>query len=270
MNWNHVLLSALIGVALAGIASTLYKKGKVNKLAAIAIFVVGIVLWNVADIAWLKGSKATSPEQGFDEAFSSMPVYALIKEKDPAFYARMRNQAVEMVKQGKTEQEVIDMIQPQMADLEMKRIQFAPDNDVMAYMRVNMEQTREMQQHSDDACFRFLMPQVKGGVNPVKLLSKEVIAKRMDVELKLLSASYGPNTHKVTAEEQKLAEETLAPIGQALATKYGDTIDVFTDPQKGVGKEKEVCNMVQELWHNVLALPPEKAGPAIRISMQQE
>ena len=40
---------------------------------------------------------------------------------------------------------------------------------------------------------------------------------------------------------------------QALAAKYGDTIDVFTDPQKGVGKEKEVCNMVQELWHNVLA-----------------
>ena len=43
MNWNHVLLSALVGVALAGIASTLYKKGKVNKLAAIAIFVVGII-----------------------------------------------------------------------------------------------------------------------------------------------------------------------------------------------------------------------------------
>ncbi|NUW60398.1 hypothetical protein [Cronobacter muytjensii] len=269
MNWHHVWLSAVVGVALAGVASTLYKKGKVNKLAAIAIFVVGIALWNVADIAWLKGSKATSPEQGFDEAFNSMPLYKLIKENDPAFYARMRNQAVEMAKQGKTQQDIIDTMQAQMAELEMQRIQFAPDSDVMAYMRVNMEQTREMKQHSDDACFRFLMPQVKGGVNPVQMLSKEVIAKRMDVEMKLLSASYGPNQHKVTSEEQKLAEETLAPIGQALAAKYGDTIDVFTDPQKGVGQEKQVCNMVQELWRDVLALPPEKAGPAIRISMQQ-
>ncbi|EKY3120546.1 hypothetical protein SMY46_000338 [Cronobacter turicensis] len=268
MNWNHVMLSALVGVVLAVVASTLYKKGKVNKLAAVAIFVVGIVLWNIADIAWLKSGN-TSPEQGFDEAFNSMPLYKLIKENDPAFYARMRGQALEMAKQGKTQQDIIDTMQANMAELEMQRIQFAPDDDVVAYMRVNMKQTREMQQHSDDACFRFLMPQVKGGVNPIQMLSKEVIAERMDVEMKLLSASYGPNTHKVTPEEQKLAEETLAPIGQSLAAKYGDTIEVFTDPQKGVGQEKQVCNMVQELWHNVLALPPEKAGPAIRVSMQQ-
>ncbi|ALB61472.1 FIG00554229: hypothetical protein [Cronobacter condimenti 1330] len=268
MNWHHVLISAWVGVALAGIASALYKKGKVNKFAAIAIFVVGIVVWNVADIAWLKGSKA-SPEQGFDEAFNSMPVYKLIQEKDPAFYARVRNQAVEMVKQGKTQQEVIDAIQIHMADLEMQRIQFAPDNEVMAYMRTSMAQTREMQQHSDDACFRFLMPQVKGGVNPVNMLSKDIIAKRMDVEMQLLSASYGPNAHKVTPQEQALAGETMAPIGQALQEKYGETVEVFNDPQKGVGQEKQVCNMVQDLWRNVLALPPEKAGAVIRLAMQQ-
>ncbi|EJH4504492.1 hypothetical protein NDZ79_003098 [Cronobacter sakazakii] len=268
MNWNHVMLSALVGIVLAVVASALYKKGKVNKLAAVAIFVVGIVLWNIADIAWLRSAN-TSPEQGFDEVFNSMLLYKLIKEKDPAFYARLRGQALEMAKQGKTQQDIIDAMQANMAELEMQRIQFAPDEDVIAYMRVNMEQTREMQQHSDDACFRFLMPQVKGGVNPVQMLSKEVIAKRMDVETKLLSASYSQNAHKVTPQEQKMAEETLAPIGQSLAAKYGDTIEVFTDPQKGVGQEKQVCNMVQDLWHDVLALPSEKAGPVIRISMQQ-
>lgn len=246
MNWNHVMLSALVGIVLAVVASALYKKGKVNKLAAVAIFVVGIVLWNIADIAWLRNAN-TSPEQGFDEVFNSMPLYKLIKEKDPAFYARLRGQALEMAKQGKTQQDIIDAMQANMAELEMQRIQFAPDEDVIAYMRVNMEQTREMQQHSDDACFRFLMPQVKGGVNPVQMLSKDVIAKRMDVETKLLSASYSQNAHKVTPQEQKMAEETLAPIGQSLAAKYGDTIEVFTDPQKGVGQEKQVCNMVQDL-----------------------
>lgn len=86
MNWNHVMLSALVGIVLAVVASALYKKGKVNKLAAVAIFVVGIVLWNIADIAWLRSAN-TSPEQGFDEVFNSMPLYKLIKEKDPVLRA---------------------------------------------------------------------------------------------------------------------------------------------------------------------------------------
>jgi hypothetical protein len=32
------------------------------------------------------------------------------------------------------------------------------------------------------------------------------------------------------------------------------------DPRKGVGKEKVACDIVQDLWRNVLTLPQDQAG----------
>lgn len=44
----------------------------------------------------------------------------------------------------------------------MSRLQNAPDANVVNYMTINMEQTAAIQKVSDDACFRFLYPGVKG------------------------------------------------------------------------------------------------------------
>ncbi|MFA1645438.1 MAG: topoisomerase II, partial [Enterobacteriaceae bacterium] len=139
------------------------KKG----LGIAAAVVLGMVV-----AGWIFRDQQPTTEQQLDTALGSMPVWQVIKEQDPAFRKKVQDEMIALQKAGKNEQQIIDTIQPQILHLQMARLQNAPDVNVVEYMKINMEQTAAMQKVSDDSCFRFLYPEVKGGVNPMRLLSK--------------------------------------------------------------------------------------------------
>ena len=234
------------------------KKG----LGIAAAVVLGMVV-----AGWIFRDQQPTTEQQLDTALGSMPVWQVIKEQDPAFRKKVQDEMIALQKAGKNEQQIIDTIQPQILHLQMARLQNAPDAKVVEYMKINMEQTAAMQKVSDDSCFRFLYPEVKGGVNPMRLLSKELMQRRMEADATMMRAAFGPNKHTVTPEEVKRAETDVVPIVQKLAEKYGQDFELLQAPNKAVGKEKVSCELVQDLWNNVLTLPEKNAAGLIRYAV---
>lgn len=271
MNWTHILMAGYAGMAIAVVASLLRKKGWLSKGSAIVLVVVFIALWNVIDIKYLQGEKlAQTADEKFDATVQQVPAWKFIAEHDPALMAKLRAQVMVMMKEGANEQKVIDAIQPQILAVQMQRLQFAPDDLVVAEMRVMMEQAAEIQAKSDDACFRFQYPAVKGGINPVRFISPQMLKRRLDTEAAMLNASYGPNKHTVTAEERANAQRDIATVVQPMAQKYGQDLQLLDAPQNAIGKEKLVCDMLQQLWGDVLALPPQKAAAIVRLVLATE
>lgn len=226
------------------------------------------VALGVAAASWIYHDRQQpSFEQQLDTALGSMPVWQVIKEQDPQFRKKIQDETAAMQKAGKSEQEIIDALQPQILRLQMTRLQNAPDANVVEYMKLNMEQTAAMQKVSDDSCFRFLYPEIKGGVNPMRLLDKGLMERRMQADAEMMRAAFGPNKHTVTPAEVKRAENDVLSIMQKLDDKYGDDIELLQNPRKAVGKEKLSCNLVQELWSNVLELPEENAAGVIRYAV---
>jgi hypothetical protein len=130
------------------------------------------------------------PEQQLDTTLNAMPAWQVLKEQEPALQKRIRDQILTMQKAGESEQHIIDVIQPQILNLQMSRLQYAPDANVVAYMKANMEQTAAIQKVSDDACFRFLYPAVKG-VNPMRVLDKPMMQRRMQADADMMRSAYG-------------------------------------------------------------------------------
>ncbi len=233
--------------------------------------------WHIAVLAgviafvaffWLASrSSSKTEDQKFDEIVGTMPTYQVLKEQDPQLWQQIRQRALTMQKEGKKEQEIVDEIQPQVLNLQMKRLQTAPDENVVAYMKINMEQTAAVQKSSDDDCYRFLFPEVKGGINPVRIVSQEMFNRRMETDAAMMRAAVGPNKHTVTPQERRDAQQDIQPIAQALSQKYGADLSIMSDPRTGVGKEKITCNIVQDLWNNVLKLPQDKAAGVIRLAI---
>ncbi|MDU1026924.1 MAG: topoisomerase II, partial [Leclercia adecarboxylata] len=215
---------------------------------------IAVVLGMVA-AGWIYRDKAPNTEQQLDTALSSMPVWQVIKEQEPEFRKKVQDEMLALQKAGKNEQQIIDTVQPKILHLQMARLQNAPDANVVEYMKINMEQTAAMQKVSDDSCYRFLYPEVKGGVNPMRLLDKDLMQRRMQADVDMMRAAAGPDKHTVTPQEIQQAETDVVPIIQKLTGKYGDDIELLQMPQKGKGKEKQSCDLVQDLWNNVLALP---------------
>ena len=227
---------------------------------------IAVVLGMVA-AGWIYRDKAPNTEQQLDTALSSMPVWQVIKEQEPEFRKKVQDEMLALQKAGKNEQQIIDTLQPKILHLQMARLQNAPDANVVEYMKINMEQTAAMQKVSDDSCYRFLYPEVKGGVNPMRLLDKDLMQRRMQADVDMMRAAVGPEKHTVTPQEIQQAETDVVPIIQKLTGKYGDDIELLQMPQKGKGKEKQSCDLVQDLWNNVLALPEPNAAGLIRYAV---
>ncbi|HDG1691519.1 TPA: topoisomerase II [Kluyvera georgiana] len=274
MNWAHVLLAGYIGAVIAIIVGVFRKKGWIGKIASGVIFVVAIVGWNLFDVHYLIPRE--SPDYGkteaqkFEDAMLTMPVYQVIKEQEPALWEHIRNQSAQMKEAGKSEQQIIDAIQPQILQMQMARLQQAPDAEVIGYMKINLEQIAAVQKVGDDECFRFLFPAVKGGINPVRIIPREIMDRRMASDMGMLYASHGPKKHTVTAEEKQLALQDLQTLSPTLVQRYGQDIQIMADPNKGVGKEKLTCDMVQDLWAQVLKLPTARAAGVIRLMLSAE
>lgn len=56
---------------------------------------------------------------------------------------------------GESEQQIIDAIQPQILQVQMARLQQAPDANVIEYMKINLEQIAAVAKVGNDECFRF-------------------------------------------------------------------------------------------------------------------
>jgi len=227
---------------------------------------IAVVLGMVA-AGWIYRDKAPNTEQQLDTALSSMPVWQVSKEPNAEFRKKVQDEMLALQKAGKNEQQIIDTVQPKILHLQMARLQNAPDANVVEYMKINMEQTAAMQKVSDDSCYRFLYPEVKGGVNLMRLLDKDLMQRRMQADVDMMRAAAGPDKHTVTPQEIQQAETDVVPIIQKLTGKYGDDIELLQMPQKGKGKEKQSCDLVQDLWNNVLALPEPNAAGLIRYAV---
>ncbi|ANG91339.1 topoisomerase II [Enterobacteriaceae bacterium 155047] len=234
-------------------------------IVIVAVLAAVVAFWVYYD----RQRQLNTPEQQLDTTLNSMPAWQVIKEQEPALQKRIREQILAMQKAGEPEQHIIDVIQPQILNLQMSRLQHSPDAYVVDYMRVNMEQTAAIQKVSDDACFRFLYPAVKGGVNPMRVLDKAMMQRRMKADADMMRAAYGKNRHTVTPEERQTAIADVRPVMQELASQYGEDIQLLQMPEKAIGKEKLSCDMVQAMWAKVLKLPEQKAAGVIRLAVSE-
>ncbi|AUU83850.1 topoisomerase II [Leclercia sp. LSNIH1] len=234
-------------------------------IVAVAVISAAVAFWVYYD----KQRLQNTPEHRLDTTLNAMPSWQVLKEQDPRFVARIREQILTMQKAGDSEQDIIDVVQPQILSLQMSRLQYAPDANAVAYMKINMEQTAAIQKVSDDACFRFLFPGVKGGINPMRVLDKDMMQRRMQADAEMMRAGWSNDRHTVTPEEHAAAVEDVRPIMQELTVHYGKDIQLLVMPENAVGKEKLTCEMVQAMWGKVLKLPEQKAARVIRMAVTE-
>jgi len=231
----------------------------------VAVISAAVAFWVYYD----KQRLQNTPDHRLDTTLNAMPSWQVLKEQDPRFVTRIREQILTMQKAGDSEQDIIDVVQPQILSLQMSRLQYAPDANAVAYMKINMEQTAAIQKVSDDACFRFLFPGVKGGINPMRVLDKDMMQRRMQADAEMMRAGWSNDRHTVTPEEHAAAVEDVRPIMQELTVQYGKDIRLLVMPENAVGKEKLTCEMVQAMWGKVLKLPEQKAARVIRMAVTE-
>ncbi|WLS80078.1 hypothetical protein Q3V30_06240 [Erwinia pyri] len=256
------LISLTGGLAVVLLFTWLHKSGKISKTLAILLSFLLLFIGNFYYFGMVL------PQQQRDERLAaaeqrlaSLPVYRTIRTQQPGLYQKLDREFIHALQEGNSEKQALERLRPWLADLLNQRISYASNAQLYDYMSVALEEMKIIRQKNAELCFKYLFPQVEGGVNTADILPQPLIDKEMAVLDSFLLNSHGAEQPVDAAS----GRAELQVIVRSLYAKWGTALQTLNAPaEAGVDKAK-LCDMTIDLYQSVLALPVNHSGEVLRI-----
>lgn len=262
LTFHAYLLSALSALLLILLLSWLHKRGSISKglaalLAFVALFIGNGYYYGVVAPQHQREARLNAAQS----RLATMPVYRTLRTQQPALYQTLNAEFIRAFEAGETEKQALARLRPMLADLLNQRIPYASPAQLHAYMAVSLEEMKAIRAKSPDLCFRFLFPQVEGGVNIDELIPAALLDREMAVMDSFLVNSRGA----LQPTDVASGRAALQKIVRKLYETWGSDLQTLNSPtEKGADKSK-LCDMTIDLYEAVLALPVNQSGEVLRI-----
>ena len=249
MVWSSLLAMACVALLIIVVVGRQRKTGWFNKGIVAALIVIFFAAGNVINTQYHK-ARERERETLFTSAMKNSRLWPVLLEYEPALAANLQAQVLELLKEGTSEQRAVGAIEPQLFALKRQRLQFAPDESALAWMRE-------------------IMVGVEGNACLDKNNSVGTVQTK-DAEFSMLRASWGPDKHIVTREERQNAERDMESLASKLLEKYGDDVQLLSQPEKAQGQQALYCAMSRDFFNTMLELPKPRAAALFRLSMETD
>ncbi|MFS2222183.1 hypothetical protein [Pantoea sp. B65] len=263
--YNPTIIPSLIAlVVLSALALLLVKRGHIRRRLALLLVIAPLLLGNIIWLQWIypqqqRAAKIAAAQQ----QLATTPAYRVIRQQQPTLYKQLNDELAAAVDNGMPTAEAIGQLRPQLADLLNERIGRAEDDNIIRYMQLSVSQMQNLRQQSGDLCFKFLFPQISGGVNTEQLLPKELQQQDLQQMEALLKASSGADKPiDLTA-----ARQSLRGIVRTLYAKWGGELQLLNAPTDSHVDRDHMCDMTTDLYRAVLALPPKQSANVLRMML---
>lgn len=229
---------------------------------AILLFSVPLLVGNLYYYGWVSPAREKQAEIDAAAArLAQLPVWRTVKTQQPLLYQQAHDELIAQLEAGIPQQQAIEHLRPLVADLLNQRINAARDQDLINYMQVSLEQMRQIRQRGPEQCFRFLFPQVKGGVNVSELVPKTLTERELQAMDVLLKHSNGIEQ----PIDFKQGREQLQAVVRQLYARWGSDLQTLNTPAEAGVNEAKLCDMTIDLYQSVLALTGKDSANVLRI-----
>ncbi|MTD28784.1 hypothetical protein [Erwinia sorbitola] len=260
---SHAILASLFSALVWLVAvGALVKCKKLAPLPAILLFSLPLLVGNLYYYGWISPEREQQAQIDAATAhLARLPVWRTVKEQQPGLYQQAYIELVNSLEDGVPEQQAIEHLRPLVADLLNQRINAARDEDLNSYMQISLEEMKQMRQRGASECFRFLFPQVKGGVNVSKLLPEDLTGRELQAMDLLLKHSGGVDQ----PIDLKQGRVQLQAVVRQLYERWGSDLQTLNTPAETGVNEAKLCDMTIDLYQSVLALPDKDSANVLRI-----
>lgn len=217
-------------------------------------WVSGIVaLAAVAAAVWLLAARG----RGADAQLQAQPVYQVVKRHEPELYAQILARYQASLDGRLTAAGFINFANDAISQAATRRLGRAPADAQLALMRDMTANLKRLRARPDDACFRYLYPEVAGSADVATTLPADAQAHTLVLAAEVIRSS--AETPAAPASPERAAR-MLAPVVDAVYAQFGaDTQMMAHVREPGIDRAK-VCDIAIALYDRVLALPPSDAS----------
>ncbi|QUG74883.1 hypothetical protein GKQ23_07715 [Erwinia sp. E602] len=252
------LLSAAIWLLLV---FWLLKRARISRIAALLLAVLPLLAGNLLFYGWLQPQQQRAVAIADAQArLATQPVWRIIKVQQPALWQQANEQLVSQLRAGVQEKQATDGLRPLMAELLNQRVNDARDEDLLRYMQVVLEEMQQFKQSGSGLCFRYLFPQVEGGVSVAEVLPAGLVAREMRAMDSLLA-----NSQAGQPFDASLGRSQLQTVVAKLYSRWGSDLQTLNAPAEADVDRGKLCDMTIDLYQSVLALPGKDAASVLRI-----
>ena len=254
-----VTLAAFVLLAL--IIVVLIKTTRLRAWQGMLLFLLPLLLANLLWFSWLKPQQQhAAQQQAAIDYLVKMPGYRVLQTQEPALWQLLVQELQLRLRRGEAPLQAAGELRGWLADLINQRVMRAPDAAVVNYIRASVNVMQALGQRDPQLCFRFLYPQVSGGVNLAKTLSPTLNAQDAAAMEQLLLSSRGADL----PVDQPQAQHDLQRIVADLYKKWGDKLQQLNMPADTAVDRSFMCAMSVDLYSAILALPDKHAANLLR------
>lgn len=261
---NFALLCSLISAAVwLLLVHYLYRRGALGRVAGVLLAVIPLLAGNAYYYGLLQPEQRREAQLVAAQArLAALPAWRIIRVQQPDLFRQASQQLDDGLRGGLSEQQVLERLRPLAADLLNRRVNTARDDDLRRYVQVSLEQMIQLRNRGAEPCFRFLFPQVEGGVNLSQLLPQALMDSEMLAMDRLLANSRGPSPSLENAER---ARQQLQQVVRTLYGRWGSQLQMLNSPADPGANKALLCDMSVDLYQSVLALTGNDSASVLRI-----
>ena len=186
-----------------------------------------------------------------------MAVYQVAKRHEPEVYERLLDR-YRASRDGRiTAAQFANFANAEISAAATRRLGRAAPGAQLALMRDMTANLKVLRARNDDACFRYLYPEIAGGADVAGVITPQAQARTLELAAEVIRTSAETPASPASAEE---AANELAPIVDAVYAQFGADTQLMShvrDP--GIDRLK-VCDIALALYERILALPPADAS----------
>ncbi len=258
----QIVIAAVCSALLLVFLFILYRKGKISRLLAVLCGFLLVVAGNVAYFG------AIAPQQRQQEKritaekrFGEMPGFRTIKVQQPGLFKQLQQEYSGALQEGMNEQQALEDLRPALSDLINQRVSYVNDAQLHSFMQISLEEMKLIRQKSAQLCYRFLFPQINGGINTSEVLPQALRDREMVALDEFLVQSRGAKQPMNVAQSRA----DLEALVSTLYAKWGSDLQTLNSPAEAGADKRKLCDMTIDLYQSVLALPVNQSAGVLRI-----
>jgi hypothetical protein len=254
------MFEALVAGTIAVVATALawaiaYRVGPAGtRRHRAALLVTSVVIFTVASAMLMPHARAWKQEREVDALLRENPVFAAALEEDPSLRGPLRESALGGLRGGGSDEAVaagLRLLSPRL----WRSVAGASDAAAVGLGRALVATLTDLQVRDPQQCYRFLFPAAGAGGG----------APRDERLLRALGAA-ALSARGGSAEplDRRAAAKRLEKAYGRLRGRHGGDVDVLKNAQAPGVDRSRVCAMTIALYAELVALPPDAAGQALR------
>jgi len=205
---------------------------------------------------------------GLEADFLSVPVFAVLQRLEPATFANLRDTYVSGVLGGVPRKEMSAKVRATMMERVIpKYVRMAPDHELIAYWRTQIDKAQELRAIDPRYCAEFLAPQAGADTHElVSLFSAK--AQQADIQA-LADLMIAGAQHPQEVPPGNAVQGALRESARRAEQQVPGALRLVTNPGMAASKPSEFCHAEVAFYESILALPTHRAGPLLRYLVAQ-